>query len=144
MQQLRDSIWAYNRDAMTIENMAEQFGKWYHKICSPHLKLKATLKINYSANYTIDPLSGLNLFRIMQEAVNNTLKHANATQLSVNFKKQKNTVLIQITDNGIGFNENNKIGNGMQSMEERAKGNSVLLYPYLETPVKAHPLRLFT
>lgn len=121
MQQLRDSIWAYNRDAMTIENMAEQFGKWYHKICSPHLQLRANLQINYSANYTIDPLSGLNLFRIMQEAVNNALKHANATQLSVNFKEEKSTVLIQIADNGIGFNENNKIGNGMQSMEERAK-----------------------
>ena len=52
---------------------------------------------------------------------NNALKHANATQLSVIFKEETSTVLIQITDNGIGFNESNKIGNGMQSMEERAK-----------------------
>ena len=68
------------------------------------------------------------LFRIFQEAVNNILKHAKATELIVNLDYQDNLFSLEIMDNGTGFNVAQKrqstksySGVGLKSMYNRAK-----------------------
>ena len=46
------------------------------------------------------------VYRIVQEALNNVIKHARCTQLSVNIEELKNKLLITVWDNGKGFNQN--------------------------------------
>jgi signal transduction histidine kinase len=43
------------------------------------------------------------LYRIIQELISNTLKHANATQITVQIKRTKELVKLTVSDNGIGF-----------------------------------------
>ena len=43
------------------------------------------------------------LFRIIQEFINNALKHSKANSLKIEFKYKKKLVLISLADNGIGF-----------------------------------------
>jgi len=43
------------------------------------------------------------LFRIIQEFINNALKHSKANSLRIEFKYKKKLVLISLADNGIGF-----------------------------------------
>jgi len=61
------------------------------------------------------------LFRILQEAISNTLRHAKATRLEVRLRKLENMALLRIIDNGIGFDPNQrKAGSyGLGSMQER-------------------------
>jgi signal transduction histidine kinase len=45
----------------------------------------------------------LALFRIYQECLNNVIRHAGATQVSVHLKLQPDTVMLDVQDNGSGF-----------------------------------------
>lgn len=64
------------------------------------------------------------LYRIAIEALNNVLKHATATEVLVSLKKDGNSVLLNVEDNGKGFDPTiGKLseGMGMISMRERAE-----------------------
>ena len=62
------------------------------------------------------------LFRILQESVSNTLRHAKATALSVLLIQRDDLVIMRIEDDGVGFDtEETKTGSyGLQNMHERA------------------------
>jgi NarL family two-component system sensor histidine kinase LiaS len=62
------------------------------------------------------------LFRILQESISNTLRHAKANKLEVLMVKRDDLVILRIVDDGIGFDVNEmKAGSyGMQNMHERA------------------------
>ena len=63
-----------------------------------------------------------NLFRIVQELLSNTLRHAKANSLEVYLKRLDNTVLLRVVDDGKGFNmEEKKVGSyGLRNIKERA------------------------
>jgi PAS domain S-box-containing protein len=68
------------------------------------------------------------LYRIVQETLTNVAKHANATTVSVNFRKKKGSLQITIQDNGQGFDvrgqqskPNDDRGLGLAAMKLRAK-----------------------
>jgi signal transduction histidine kinase len=68
------------------------------------------------------------LFYIVEEAVNNARKHAQADLISVTVNKQDDVIIVQIADNGVGFNTNAVNTNyeqrgslGMVNMRERAE-----------------------
>ncbi|MDX8339584.1 histidine kinase [Draconibacterium sp. IB214405] len=52
----------------------------------------------------LDPNMELNMYRICNELINNTLKHAGASILSIDIQQIKKTVVILYRDNGKGFN----------------------------------------
>jgi two-component system sensor histidine kinase UhpB len=63
-----------------------------------------------------------NIYLICKEALNNAYKYSEASIIRVNFKKVYNKLLVEIIDNGIGF-ESNKLpsqGNGLFNMKARA------------------------
>lgn len=45
------------------------------------------------------------LFRIIQECYNNAIKHSGGNQISISLKIEDEKYLIEVKDNGIGFNE---------------------------------------
>jgi signal transduction histidine kinase len=53
------------------------------------------------------------LFRIIQEFINNALKHSKANFLRIEFRHQKKLALISLIDNGIGFDLTKIRGRGM-------------------------------
>lgn len=70
----------------------------------------------------LNEVATLNLYRFIQEAVHNVLKHADAKTLIVNVVKKKSHIEVFIKDNGIGFNTNKAIRNnslGLKTMAER-------------------------
>jgi PAS domain S-box-containing protein len=62
-------------------------------------------------------------YRIAQEALNNVIKHAQATQISVYFGKQGGQTELHLKDNGTGFDPNQipSTGMGLSIMHERAR-----------------------
>lgn len=64
------------------------------------------------------------LYRIAQEALNNALKHAEATDVTVKLETSDKAVWLTVTDNGKGFEPhtvNNNGGMGLNSMRTRVK-----------------------
>lgn len=70
----------------------------------------------------ISPKHGLILFRIIQESINNILKHSRAKNVSIQLEDSNDKIKIIISDNGKGFNTKAmKDGSGLKNMELRAK-----------------------
>ncbi len=62
------------------------------------------------------------LYRIVQEAVNNVLKHSNATAITVKFSRDGHKAMLSVTDNGKGMDPlNHKQGAGLWFITERAR-----------------------
>jgi two-component system sensor histidine kinase DegS len=73
----------------------------------------------------ISPDTGLHLYRIIQEALNNIAKHAAARQVSVRLERKGGAVLVVVKDDGRGFDLEQKRGEttllGLVGMRERAQ-----------------------
>ncbi|MCT2535577.1 sensor histidine kinase [Aquibacillus koreensis] len=65
------------------------------------------------------------LFRIVQEALSNILRHANATEVTLDIVKRNNELFVHIADNGKGFELDNhhqkKTSYGLKTMRERTE-----------------------
>jgi two-component system, NarL family, sensor kinase len=74
--------------------------------------------------YKLEPQKEMVLFRIVQEAIHNAVKHAKAKNITVQLNYQPVAFVLQITDDGIGFNAADlqaaQTGIGLKSMQNRA------------------------
>lgn len=73
--------------------------------------------------YRIDEQTELVLFRILQESINNTLKHAGAEHLSISLKYTADLVTLTSLDDGVGFDPaeaKGKNGSGLKNILNRA------------------------
>jgi signal transduction histidine kinase len=83
--------------------------------------LKFNLKSNLDTRLPLEVEEGL--YRIANEALNNTLKHAHARNVTIAIMQDGQHVSMEISDNGIGFDPQtvNREGRlGIISMRERA------------------------
>jgi PAS domain S-box-containing protein len=72
----------------------------------------------------LDQNKSLNLFRVVQEALRNVLKHSAARHVKVELTCQSNVVQLRVSDDGVGFNPEDvrhKHGLGLVSMRERLR-----------------------
>jgi len=64
----------------------------------------------------------MNLYRILQEALHNIIKYAQATRVTINIAQEEANLLIAVQDNGIGFDATQSSeGIGIKNMQERAQ-----------------------
>ncbi|MET3034710.1 sensor histidine kinase [Chryseobacterium sp. NRRL B-14859] len=86
------------------------------------LKLLRIEFITQKQDIDIAPKHGLILFRIIQESINNILKHSRAKNVIIRIDDDDKKVCICISDNGKGFDTNSiRDGSGLKNMELRAK-----------------------
>jgi len=76
---------------------------------------------------TLSPEIEVTMYRIIQEALNNTAKHSEASRLSIHCAKDRSSLTIRIKDNGKGFDQHDPAmnapensGTGLLNMKERA------------------------
>jgi two-component system NarL family sensor kinase len=84
---------------------------------------KLIMQLQFENPSTIPREAELNIFRMVQEAVNNIVKHAEATEASIQLSQQNNRMVISIKDNGKGFDQTNPLhstGNGLRNLSNRA------------------------
>jgi signal transduction histidine kinase len=71
-----------------------------------------------------DPTRDGEVFRIAQEALQNALRHAQATRVTVSLRSEDGRILLDVTDDGVGFDPDaadvRSRRLGLTSMEERA------------------------
>lgn len=98
-----------------IENLLDDLSKR-----SDH-KMQAKL-ITSLPKLRLQDAQEINLYRIVQEALNNVFKHSYATKVEIVIEEQPGQVLILVSDNGVGFNNNSSNGGfGLIDMKERAE-----------------------
>jgi len=87
------------------------------------LKVKVPIEIQFEMDPDVHLLKGVenHLFRIVQEAISNTLRHAKAERLEIRLHRRGDTVRMTLRDDGIGFemDESKKTSYGLSNMQER-------------------------
>ncbi len=121
--ELRDTIWAMNSHAISIQDLKLRITNFIDKARS----VAGQTQFSFVTDAGLDGLvfgsvAGMNLYRVIQESVNNSLKYANADKIRVEVRDEGSFLVIRIADNGIGFDEKTvRKGNGLSNMRKRLK-----------------------
>lgn len=115
--ELRRTVWLINKPSVSIEEWIIKLREHYRKI--PQILIESSLE---NPTFTLTALQATTLFRIIQEAVNNSLKYAEADRIMVKIQQSREQLEVFISDNGKGFNmENIQQGFGLDNMHQRAQ-----------------------
>ncbi len=119
---MRDLIWAINPNNTTLDNLLARIREY----CSEYIE---EIEIGFTFDFPdhipdekINNQAHRNIFLTIKEALQNTIKHANATLAKLEIKIDNNILYAKFTDNGRGFNtERNRSleSNGMLNMRHR-------------------------
>jgi signal transduction histidine kinase len=86
-----------------------------------HVKCSLVLETILSQE-NLQQFDAYNVFRIIQEAINNALKYSNCSKITCEFQLKNKKQIIRISDDGSGFDLTQiEKGLGLKNMEQRAK-----------------------
>lgn len=121
MQELRETIWALNKAEYTASEFAERLRTYFSmQLANDQLQWKLTVGGN--SETVLQPALLLNTFRIIQEALSNVKKHAEAEHFRVELHIAATEFTVTISDDGKGFaDKNSPEGHyGLDNMQLRA------------------------
>lgn len=125
---MSDIVWAINPANDAGEKLVQRMESYARDICAVKqvsLLFEADEKLK-DLNLSLELRK--NIYLIFKEALNNALKYAEATQINIQITGKQNQLLLQVSDNGKGFEETRSDkGNGLKNMEMRAKEIHALL-----------------
>jgi len=121
--ELRDTIWAMNKNAISVEDLQIRITNFIDnaQLATHGISFDFSIEDSVNASHEFSSVEGMNIYRIIQEAVNNAIKYANPNQIKILLKQENNKMIFSIKDNGIGFSESEiELGNGLNNMKKRA------------------------
>lgn len=121
ISELRDTIWALNKDQFTLDSLNSRILNFIENAKNVKSTIDFEVEIDTNnSNREIDSLVGINLYRCVQEAINNALKYSDASKIKFTITEQNNHLDIKIIDNGKGFNiDEIDLGNGLINIKKR-------------------------
>lgn len=131
--ELRDTIWAMNKSEITIEDLQLRISNFIEKanIAASQIKFQFNSNISNVEHFKLTSLQGMNVYRIIQEAINNAIKYSEAKHITIDFNYSDEQLKIQVIDDGKGFDiKTTQMNNGIYNMKKRAQeinGELVLL-----------------
>ncbi len=123
---ISEIIWALNSNNDFLENMVAYIRRYAAEYFEDS---PVKLKIVTSGEILPTPINGehrRNIFYTVKEALNNILKHAEATEAELKFAVVNDKLDVIISDNGKGIPDGdlNRFGNGINNMRARMKSIS--------------------
>lgn len=120
MGYLRETIWVLNNEHITLTAFTDRFKNYAARIIKNYPGLAVSFNISIEKERELSPQQSLNLFRMMQEALQNACKHAHATAITITVASAEK-IKITVADNGKGITStNNGDSYGLQNMQQRA------------------------
>ncbi|MFA6980611.1 MAG: two-component regulator propeller domain-containing protein [Ignavibacteriaceae bacterium] len=124
MTQLRETIRALKSTEISFDNFIIEL----RKVIERHSKyysgdLQLVLDDHSRCEIILKPLEALNIFRIVQEAITNSIKYSEAKEIVVNISYEADILSINVIDDGVGMkNDISEMvnGNGIENMKKRA------------------------
>lgn len=136
ISQLSATIWALNKEEISLTNVSDRFKVFIQKIQPNHPNININFKENIKIDQVLLPTAALHLFRIMQEAVNNAIKHSEGSVVTISIISEKSWT-VTISDNGRGIAPGlpgTEGGNGLKNMKMRAKQSGWVIQWQKNTP----------
>ncbi|MBS0657538.1 MAG: hypothetical protein JSR82_04730 [Verrucomicrobia bacterium] len=125
MGSARDIIWSVTPQHDTLDALADYTSSWVHRACSD-AGLQCALDVpNDLPGLTIPGPVRHTMLNVTKEALQNVLKHAQATRVQFRVRLYSDQVAFSLSDNGTGLRNGQRrapgTGLGMESMEVRMR-----------------------
>jgi len=122
MRELRHSIWAMKHEEGDVSELVLKLNEIRQRLQDNGQGLRIEIINNLQTSFTLRSVQMLNLYRVVQEALQNAVKHAAATRVQIIFSEHDGGFDLWICDNGKGFDPQQVTnGNGMLNMKQRCK-----------------------
>ena len=122
LNDLRSTVWAMKNEDGTIADLLLKIHELVQKLAENDFHVDIAEEQNLSETLHLSSVQMLNLFRIVQEALQNSIKHSHATKILIRFDELSDGFSLRIEDNGQGFDCSSfSAGNGISHMESRCK-----------------------
>ena len=122
--ELRDTIWAMNKSEISLEDLQTRISNFVENANthSGNINFKFILKDTVLNSTIFSSVTGMNVYRIVQESINNTIKYSEAKNVTVEIFQNKEQLVIKVVDDGKGFDITKAgDGNGLNNIKKRAK-----------------------
>lgn len=122
--ELRDTIWAMNKSEIGFDDLKSRISNFIEKAQSAAQGIRFSFDIDAQTDSqrTFSSVQGMNIYRIIQECVNNSLKYAEASKIAVTISENTTHIFFNIDDNGNGFDQDEvAMGNGLNNIKKRAQ-----------------------
>jgi signal transduction histidine kinase len=87
-----------------------------------HLPIAWNWRIEIDPSLELPQRKVLQLLRITQEAINNVLRHSQASEVTVGaYADSERGIVLAVSDNGVGLREGSREGRGFAGMRQRAR-----------------------
>ena len=124
IQTIRDTVWTLNPNNDSTEQLFEKMRSLAFQLLTPQdisLSFNNQLSSTETTRLQFSMEPRQNLYLIFKEALNNILKHAEATVVNVTLNMNGQELLMTIADNGKGFDATQRYeGNGLKNYQKRA------------------------
>jgi signal transduction histidine kinase len=94
---------------------------WY----LPNIEKQTAISINYEksgAGFSLESSSAIHIYRVLQEALNNAIRHSRASEVQIRLRYLANAMVLEVEDHGIGMRlQPVRAGIGLVGMNERAE-----------------------
>ena len=120
---MSDMVWTLNPANDPFQKMIDRMQSYASAVLSAK-NIKMNFETDESLNSVLlKPEIRKNIFLIFKEAINNAAKYSESSEVAVRLKSLNGRLMMQISDNGKGFNNSNSQsgGNGILNMKERAE-----------------------
>ena len=122
--ELRDTIWAMNSGQITLGQLSARISDYLERagISTRGITFEFEVDKSIDPNFSLVSSKGIQIYRIVQEAIQNSLKYAYPSQIMVSVAQVGEDFQLEIKDDGTGFDESKiKPGNGLYNMRKRAE-----------------------
>lgn len=119
---LRNTIWAIKQQDGTVEDLLIRVTELISKLSDSIPKINFDVENQIQNNIKLNSTQMLNLYRIIQEAVQNSVKYSECNSIKIIFITDENSFRLIVKDDGKGFDvENTSYGNGLENMRRRCE-----------------------
>ncbi len=123
LQTLREAIWILNKEQVSAQEFFDKLIDYAQRYLQSYPGMQLQVEENFTGNKILNSNEALQLFRICQEAINNSCKYSGSNTLLVKGNTANNLFAITIQDFGKGFDAatiNNNGHYGLKNMQQRA------------------------
>jgi len=120
--ELRDSLWLLDKNQVSIEELEQRINNLFWQYRTSEVATVLEIDVDDMQQQLTSTVAG-HLFRIIQESVQNAIKHSGANKIQVFISRQDKKLKIKIEDNGCGFEWPANLGQdhyGLRNMQKRA------------------------
>ena len=120
VNELNNTIWVLKKETQHLTEISDRLKVWLQKLIHNYPAITYDFNESLDNDMVLSPANALQLYHILQECINNALRHSQCTHIYLTFTSEANWI-IRVADNGIGFDlKSVNIGNGITNLQERA------------------------